>query len=325
MRKLTRLGGRICMQPIRGHFASLLFLIAAMVVSSAALAEYDIVVVDYPGAEVTQLFGIDNTGKVIGTAVMGDGSTVPFTYDYRKAIFTTLAPVAGAVDTLANGINEPGIVVGEAVLSNDPADFRGVGFIRYKKGIDTLFEYPGADETQPRAVNNAGLVSGIAFYYDLGFLVGFIYDPTSDTFTEVLPSPRTFANGINNRGYLVGNLELADDEAYQGSPAGRYGFILKANGDATYFRVDDSSTNARGISDSGIIVGFFGPVNAAQGFVAEVRAGAGYVPVTIPPAGLLNVPDATATYPQAVSNGGDIAGLWNDADGYTHGFIAVKR
>ena len=52
------------------------------------------------------------------------------------------------------------------------------------------------------------------------------------------------------------------DEAYPGSPPGRYGYLRQPDGSVKYFAISESQgipgqTRARGISESGLVTGFY--------------------------------------------------------------------
>jgi len=116
-----------------------------------------------------------------------------------------------------------------------------------------FFSRPGWDNTAPRAISNSGLITGTNFA-----VAGFIYDPHTDTFTDATPpgSISTITQGINSFGRITGHGK---------EPAiGRYGFvwqretITKGWRELRPFLVRlkiDVVTTARGISDSGVVVG----------------------------------------------------------------------
>lgn len=64
----------------------------------AALAQYDIELIDYPGAPDTQAFGINNRGDVVGDGIAGLG-TFPFVYDSKKGNYSDVTPLAGYSET----------------------------------------------------------------------------------------------------------------------------------------------------------------------------------------------------------------------------------
>src|SRR3989442_1637138 len=244
------------MQAIMIRFIRLLLVLWALVCPWPAHAAYQITSIDYPGVGFTEVFGINDSGLVVGT------SNVAFTYDARTGVFTPVPDAPGGV----LGINDHGVMVG-------PTGFPENGFVRSTDGTYTLFSKPGWDNTEPRGVSNTGLVTGYAF--NSGFpttTVGFIYDPEANTFIDILPGPFTIAQGINARGEVVGSASLPSGVACTGCPAGLYGWLRAASGSLTFFQVNGHSTRARGITDSGVITGFItDPVSGHQkGFVVEL-------------------------------------------------------
>src|SRR5262245_44211705 len=103
-----------------------------------------------PGGTVTSAFGLNDKGQ---TAVaLADGSSGI----YRGGHFTPLpAPPAGVV-VGATGINNAGVVVGDAFPGGGAVE---VGFILHGSTY-TFFSRPGWDNTEPRAIGNSGLITG---------------------------------------------------------------------------------------------------------------------------------------------------------------------
>src|SRR5258705_120475 len=134
-------------------------------------------------------------------------------------------------------------------------------------------DYPGAPETG--FANNDG---------DIETFVGFIYDPASNTFTDItFPDGFfVFAQGINANGEIVGSVNFSSaGSAYPGSPPGRYGYLREPDGSTTLFRVNGLRTAARGINDAGLITGFVNENGGSKGFVATLPGRSGYQAVTI--------------------------------------------
>jgi hypothetical protein len=84
---------------------------------------------------------------------------------------------------------------------------------------------------------------------------------------------------INARGELAGGVRyLSEDQVYPGSPEGRYGFRRNKDGSFKFFTINGNLfTRARGISDNGLMTGFFLPGDLHKGYVAEVPKGAGFI------------------------------------------------
>jgi uncharacterized membrane protein len=104
-------------------------------------------------------------------------------------VFTTIQDVPHAF-----GINDAGEIVGRAIL---------VGVID-SGGVITTFVVPGAILTEPRGVNDAGLIVG-RFSDSHGHLHGFLRD-TGGAISEVdVPGAlETDAYGISDAGAIVG-------------------------------------------------------------------------------------------------------------------------
>jgi len=311
------------MQSITTRFIRPLLLLGALAGSSVALADYTYTSIDYPGAAYTQVFGINNSGQAVGSGLNFDINGIPnilvatFTYNSKKGTFTPLAQPPGTSKADALGINEPGVMVGGVTFDGGLTES---GFVRSKQGAYTVFRHPGCADTTARAINNTGLVSGYADTCTASDFVGFIYDPARNLYTDFLPGPLTIAQGINNRGQVVGSVFLDPGVACTGCLAGRYGFLRAANGAVSYFRVNGRSTAARGITDSGLITGFVSVGSGAnKGFVITL-AGLPYESINTT---LLEFPGALSTIPEGISNAGAIVGIWNAASGPSRGFIAM--
>lgn len=213
--------------------------------SITASAEYSFEIVKAPGALETQAFGLNDAGKVTGGAFDGVAE-FGYVYDLKTGTFTNTNVEFTAID-----INNSGVMVGSVDLACA---------IRDKHGNVTLFNSPSsATVCRARGVNSKGKVSG--FQIDAnGVWSGFVYDPKKRTFEEFLPSAQTFAHGINAQDEVAGSVTLAADEAYPGSPPGRYGYVWNKNGSLTYLAISQAvpgSSRARGISENGLITGWY--------------------------------------------------------------------
>jgi len=286
--------------------------------------EYDFELVDYPGAPDTQVLGINDQGNVVGNG-NAVPDTYPFVYASKKGRFTDVAPMAGA-DTRVFGISDYGVMVGS--VNND-------AFIRDKNGNFAVFSHEDAlTYTQFRGVNNEGLVTGFRDSPDFGGTIyGFIYDPMSDTYTDIIPPGehvlvQSIAHGINLAGVVVGSAFFfsADDPCNFGNNGfyQRYGWRRATDGTVTYFSVNGSSrTAARGINDSETIVGLFrdpNDNNIIKGFNVTLD-GSQCQEFNVAGSDLLEYPGFDSLVPEGITNSGVIVGIVEDA--YAHGFIAT--
>ena len=296
----------------------------ALPLTAQAQVTYEYEQVDFPGASATQVFGINQPGVVAGTGFTLPES-FPFIYDIQEGSFADVDAVAGSAATSVFGINNRGAVVGSVFDSSGMTR----GFIRDHTGVETVFAHPDATFfTQARGINSRGLVTG---FRDSGFFsVGFIYDPASATFTDIVPSLFTIAQGINARGDVVGSAQFSPEQDPCESPgaSGRYGWLRTQQNAVSYFTVNGMPTSARGVDDSGTVAGFFTKTATDEtetderlGFVT-VLSGTPCQDITINEEDLLVFPGAKETFPQGITNSGVIAGQFTDQDDVSHGFIA---
>ena len=297
-----------------------------------AQADYDFQLFEYPGSTSDQVFGINNRGDVAGNGIV-DPDGIPYVYDTKKGGFTNVTPVAGFDQTVVFGISDKGVLVG-SVRNFDPDppfDDKVSGLIIDKNGASTVFDHPDAVSfTQARGVNNKGLVTG---YRDSATIqrVGFIYDPKTGTFTDIdtVPSFNTLAHGINSKGNVVGSAFFsdADDPCNPGNIGFvRYGWWRAKDGTVTYFQINGDWTAARGITDSGTIVGFVNDSasGSTKGFVTELD-GSQCQSVAIAAGDLLVVPGFDGLYPEGITKSGVIVGSAGSGEVGSpfHGFIAT--
>lgn len=307
-------------------------LLAAMafLVVLPAHAGFTFLTVDYPGVDnsaggYTQLFGINSDGSAVGAAQINSSSpTIPFRYDIKYHLFTPLPNYSsGATSyTFANGINNVGTIVGGESENNGTTEFAYI----LKQGTFELLSRPGSvNFTEARGINVHGLVSGYALNDSDGTYSGFIYDPVSNAWTNVLPSMITLAQGLNSHDELVGNVYENAGIVCAACQAGPYGFIRRPSGAVAIFTVNGATTDARGITDSGTITGFVWLDNGSYsvGFVLQAPTGTGYQTLSVPAKDLVRVPGANLTFPEGISNDGTLAGSWTDTSGVSHGFIAT--
>jgi len=312
------------MQRVTHHLWRVIVALVAIAAAGVASAAYDFVDLEYPGATVTQAFGMNEKGLVVGTAAFADGSTVGFVYDPKGGTFTTIPSLPGC-SLSALGINNAGVITGSCDTGPDTTQ----GFI-LNKGTYTRFAHAGLEHTYPRAISSTGLVSGYATDAAFSTFVGFIYDPARDSFTDItFPDPSltvssTIAQGINARGRLVGNVTLTEPDL---SVAFRGAFLREPSGSVTLFEVSGLlAARARGINEPGLIAGY-GTLAGGQavGFVGTLPSLGGTQTMTN--GELVAVPFAgvTDTYIEAIDNKGNLVGVWYDGSGGIHGFIATPR
>jgi probable HAF family extracellular repeat protein len=267
----------------------------------AAHADYVFTTIEYPGASMTDVRGINNAGQIVGYARNATGTT--FSFRYAGGVFSPLPAAPGGLTATAHGINDAGVIVGSA----QPADGSyTVGFI-LNGSTYTYFSYPGRIHTYARALDAAGRVTGYA--EDAGGVnsLGFLHNPAVGSFTPIAPLSTGFviAQGINTAGQIVGSETAV--------PGGARAFLREPSGAMSYFRIGGLPTRARGISNTGLITGFH--QDAAGREAAFVGTSAGFQSLYV------NTTDDTIG--EAINDAGQISGLFIDTTDTWHGFIAT--
>ena len=272
------------MKLIKLLFVSTFLLFASIAFSGSAYAQaagYTYVTVDPLANGLVQVFGLDQSGNITGNVYAGGDDRVGFILDTKSGELT-LVPEVGVIFDLNND--------GEGAAAFTGADFESVCALRDRDGVITTFDPPSVQDgfltdCEPRGRNASGVVSG----WEVGVngWVGFIHDPQMGTFEEFLPTApneQTIVGQINARGELAGGvLYLSEDQVYPGSPPGWYGFRRNKNGSFKFFTINGNLfTRAQGISDNGLMTGFFLPGDLTRGYVAEVPKGAGFDDISIP-------------------------------------------
>jgi len=321
------------------------FVLAAAVFSSSAFGDYVANRIDYVDpsngavANFTQLWSSNNKANALGIASFDGGATgFSFVYDPETGNYVRLPlpPGFDGITTFANptGINDAGIIAGSTF---EPTGIRG---FTLKDGVFTFFSIPGWAETTPRTIGNPtaahpqGLVVG---YVDDGVFdssqdfAGFIYDPATAASVTIntVDSFFTIMHGQNALGQIVGSI-IADGSSLE---FGRWGTMFTPTngvdpmlgGTVSYFRVNNMPTSARGINDNGLIA-------------AAVRDETGNTRTYVGTSGsfqLADVPGTTGpacpgsdfilpgTFPEHITNAGQVFGQATDSACNTHGFIAT--
>lgn len=262
---------------------STLFLLLALAIGAQAQT---VTVIDFPEADFTSAFGINETDQIVGRYFKSGGI---FGFLYDTGVFTTL-PIE-----IARDINGNSDIVG---FTNNRGRL-------IRAGVVTEIIYPGSVLTRINGINDAGLMVGEQV--TPGFPQrGFTYDGV--TFTDI-PLPADINGpmdvfGINNFGQIVG------DYAAQGSVS--KGFILTGAVFQT-FDLPNGSGNAQGINDFGVVAGrTFNENGTVSGFTFN-----GLLLTLIVIEGSVNT-DATA-----INNAGKIVGEFTASP--AHGFLREPK
>ena len=273
---------------------------------ATAASSYVFTTIDYPQAVFTDVRGLNNNGQIVGYAYLAD--LVNFGFVYANGTYTRLPPGPNGAEISAHGINDSGVVVGTTSNAQN-----NIGFI-YRDGAYQLYPRPNTN-TFFRAIGHDGKVTGYSDFLDangvyLGYSSGFIFDPVTGQYTDISVPGKTavIAQGINDSGVVVGS--------GQDHPA--VGFVRDpATGNLDLFQVAGLSTKARGINRTGVITGFVEQV--AQNIATDAFTFVG-TPGNVQTLVIANMP---STVGEGINDGGQVAGLFRDAAGNTHGFMAT--
>ena len=177
----------------------------------------------FPGAAETEIFGVSESGLLIGDIFDADGAIHGF-------VGGELFDVPGAATTYADDMNADGILVGSYV------DTDGVyhGYIRRADGSFTTFDYPGIlsnlEYLFVNAINDAGIIVFRAKEFD-SLERTYIRFPDGELNELKFPgSVTTVARDIDREGQIVGYYDTLDER--------RHGFIARPR---TGEIVEDSS------------------------------------------------------------------------------------
>ncbi len=251
--------------------------------------------IDFPGADSTQVWGIQSVGgDLVGLYTDGRG-----THGFRMSSdggFTPIdVPFEGATFTWARGISRAGDIVGRTV-------FMGVehGWL-LSGGVFQQVDFPGASATIVLGMNDVGSIGGGYVGAD-GKTHAFVRNGAFFTAWDFPDAIYTNVRNINNAGDVVGRRDTADQALH--------GYLLR-DGEFVPIDIPDARITITGaINSAGDIVGrYVSPDGAEHGFL--LRAGN----FTI-----IDVPGAVLTDATGIDDAGTIVGYYQDADGQMHGY-----
>lgn len=279
--------------------------VAALAFASAAgvgmAADYTIDEFEFPAAPITGARGLDDDGCVAGY-YQTDPTDVATAHALRRCDGTleTVDPPDSVGDRRAFDVNSSGVLVGAA-----HRNMAGLTGFELSASVYTWVEYPGADLTVLRGVNDLGDVVG---EYENADAIRHAFARVGGVFSNVdVPGAvHSRARGINSSGHIVGHF---DDGA-----GDRHGFLRSPTGGYTTIDVPGAAqTLAGGINDAGDIVGtWFDGAGAPHGFVL---GSAGLE--------LFDVPGTLGTFTTGINEAGQLAGELLASDGVRRGFVAT--
>ena len=274
--------------------------------------QYSFVALEPFSKESSQAVGINNRGDVVGTFGKEPENAIEEReggYLYHDRKFSKIK-YPNAISYGAQGINKGGVVVGyfadkatTGVLGpHDGFVLKGGSFTKpfaKLKGAPKRSQY---SDVTFRAINDDGDIVGTVTTLD-GYR-GFRIRKGRFHLIDCGQS-RTQAEGINNRGDVVGECDF--DDAF-----------LVHGGVFTVFDYPGAiETVARGINDDGLVVGSYAIDldGADHGFIRDVNGNFTAI----------DFPDALETSLSGINKHGDLVGTYIDADGRSIGFVALAK
>ncbi|HTS34399.1 MAG TPA: hypothetical protein VMH04_01940 [Candidatus Solibacter sp.] len=289
----------------------LLIGVAAMLGSTArsqavgSISQFRYQTIDFPGSTITQAFGLNERGDVVGDYTDSAGNVHGFLLS--NGTFSSI-DYPGAILTSARSINDAGEIVGAFSTANDPdaahgyvlragkftrkdfphspdCDILGVdergditgsfgrsdgteaGYFT-KGGRYTSFVVPGSapNSTGPHGINDNLQVVG--FYTDAvnaDVTHGFLLDGATFITVDYPGATSSALFGINEHGEIAGSCQCND--------GANHSFVL-SDGLFTIvsYPVSEAITKARGINDRDEVVGYYQTTDGViHGFIATPK------------------------------------------------------
>ena len=232
-----------------------------------------------PISGLGRFHGVNTNGQAVGHTLGGDEPEGLFLDTGSKT--ATKIKIQNGISVKAFGIEDSGQAVG-SYHEFDPVTHAATGkthgFLYVQGKTPTNVDYPGANITVARGINNAKTIVG--FYRDTSGTPhhhGFILSNGKYTSVDVKGASDTYLTGISNQGVAVGYYtgSTPDSEGHYH----QHGFTYDQNGtvttfDASVFGVVAADTFAYGINSFGFIVGSY--INDSDGITH------GYIDIPFP-------------------------------------------
>lgn len=234
-------------------------------------------------------------GLMSVTPVMGAGSLY------------TLPLVSGSTETIAFGVNNKLEITGFALNSSTTYED---GFVGPASGTNyTTFDDTSSPNTQARAINKSGYITGITNATGSGSTYIPFERTPNGTITNVTMNGTAMnylAQGINAKKLFTGSYYNTSNVI-----TGYIGKNAAWKKDFTLPGITTTAVAGRGMDDNGDLTGWYEDSSGNQHGFYYPKGG---TPVTIDDTG-------GVTNPEGINNKGEISGLYTDSSGNRHGFI----
>jgi uncharacterized membrane protein len=291
------------------HLYRLAFLAAILSLPAAGLADpisFEYQELDYPGAQNTLAYAINDSGSIAGYYFDSAGDQG---FTYINGTWTSY-DVASSYSTDLYGINNFGTLAGTYNSQDLTVD---QGFIIPSGSSPQNLAPPCSTQSEDYGINNLGDVVGssISGCATTGYIPGYVFNAQSQSFISInCSNASAYPRGINDNGEIVGWCEDSN---------GIYtGFMTSLNCLATCMTTigpsPDYSNFAYDVNNAGLVVGVTeDPQGTYQGFLLDNGT---YQ--------LLDFPGAVDTYAAGINNEDQIVGWYQTTpDGPYHAFLAT--
>ena len=262
--------------------------------------------VEYPGARYTSVYGINDSGTIVGSF---SGRHDQVFLRTANGKFTSFVPPDTQFLEGYAFIDNLGNVAGTIITTSDFFEC----YVRTSDGKITLFSGPLGFGCEVTGIVN-GTVTG-DYGAPSGYYAGYLRAPDG-SFTVFLTNVQVAGVYLNKGGTAAGSFPL---------PSGSMeGFLRATNGVLDYFTVPGSvPLNVRGINDSGAVTGNWAtdPEFNAGGHGFQRFADGTISTFDAPGAGTAQF---QGTFPGAINNARAIAGTVVDSNNVSHGFLLTQ-
>ncbi len=279
----------------------LITLAIAVSLPPAAIAQLtDFEVIDYPGSTGTSIFGINDSGDVVGH--YRDERLLWHGYLLSSGKFTAIN-YPGALQTNLFGINNSGDIAGVYYDSSSKQH----GFLLSGGEFKTI-DVPGADQTMPYGLNSKGDVTGMYFLPgDMTKHYGFaVIDGRYITLDYPSPNDMSCGTWISDSGEVGGHVQEKN---------GAYHGYRWTNGKFTLVEFPGSKKGQNwdsifGINGAGDIIGAYSDARGKQRAFLQRKG----VYTTF------DVPGSQRTRAHRMNRSGQVVGMFVNGAGVTHAF-----
>ena len=289
---------RICFLSVLGLCSVLVLAVAARTTPSLQFNS-----IDFPGAVLTNVQGINPGGEMVG--FYRDTAGKQHGFWLSGGNFTSI-DYPGAISTSPRGISPGGDIVGS--FTNAPGGPPNVHGFLLSQGTFSLVQFPDASfpGAIPQRIGPNGDIYGCIHNTDLmGTMHGFVR--TAEGYS-MLARPASMHNGATPDGSVIVGLYVDMTTGLS------HGYVIE-NGNFSQLDVPGSNfTRGWDINPAGGIVGEFRDTTGK--FHGFLRTANGFSSI--------DFPGAIATSAIGINPRGDVVGSYTDAGGKTHGYLLSR-